>query len=317
MNLGGEIGHVYMEMNPGETKLIESNVDVNDEIIENVVKNAAHLKCPVLVHAEDYEECACGIKTAKEKNRDGLNAWSESRSPDSEAKSIKKISEYARKYNSIVYFVHIGSSRALEQITIERENGTKIFVETCPHYLTLSHETQDGYLAKVMPPIRTQNDISSVWEAISKNQINTIGTDHVANQLKLKIDGDSVWDALAGFPGVGTLLPILLSEGVNKNKISLNQLVELTSYNASKIFGMTSKGKIDAGYDADITIIDMKKEQKADSFLFDGFSDYLVYDGWVLKGWPVKTIVRGEIISEDFEIVGKRGFGRLVPRTLS
>ena len=171
MNLGGEIGHVYMEMNPGETKLIESNVDVNDEIIENVVKNAAHLKCPVLVHAEDYEECACGIKTAKEKNRDGLNAWSESRSPDSEAKSIKKISEYARKYNSIVYFVHIGSSRALEQITIERENGTKILVETCPHYLTLSHESQDGYLAKVMPPIRTQNDISSVWEAISKNQI--------------------------------------------------------------------------------------------------------------------------------------------------
>ena len=317
MNLGGEIGHVYMEMNPGETKLIESHVDVNDEIIENVVKNAANLNCPVLVHAEDYEECACGIKTAKEKNRDGLNAWSESRSPDSEAKSIKKISEYARKYNSIVYFVHIGSSRALEQITIERENGTKIFVETCPHYLTLSHETQDGYLAKVMPPIRTQNDISSVWEAISKNQINTIGTDHVANQLKLKTDGDSVWDALAGFPGVGTLLPILLSEGVNKNKISLNQLVELTSYNASKIFGMTSKGKIDAGYDADITIIDMKKEQKADSFLFDGFSDYLVYDGWVLKGWPVKTIVRGEIISEDFEIVGKRGFGRLVPRTLS
>ena len=317
MNLGGEIGHVYMEMNPGETKLIESHVDVNDEIIENVVKNAAYLKCPVLVHAEDYQECACGIKTAKEENRDGLNAWSESRSPDFEAKSIKKISEYARKYNSIIYFVHIGSSRALEQIKIERENGTKIFVETCPHYLTLSHETQDGYLAKVMPPIRTHNDINSVWEAISKNQINTIGTDHVANQLKLKTDGDSIWDALAGFPGVGTLLPILLSEGVNKNKISLNQLVELTSYNASKIFGMTSKGMIDAGYDADITIIDMKKEQKADSLLFDGFSDYLVYDGWMFKGWPVKTIVRGETVSEDFEIVGKRGFGKLVPRTLS
>ena len=314
MNLGGEIGHVYMEMNPGETKLIESNVDVNDEIIENVVKNAAHLKCPVLVHAEDYEECACGIKTAKEKNRDGLNAWSESRSPDSEAKSIKKISEYARKYNSIVYFVHIGSSRALEQITIERENGTKIFVETCPHYLTLSHETQDGYLAKVMPPIRTQSDINSVWEAISKNQINTIGTDHVANQLKLKTDGDSVWDALAGFPGVGTLLPILLSEGVNKNKISLNQLVELTSYNASKIFGMKSKGSIEIGYDADITIIDLKKEQKASSFLFGGFSDYLVYDGWMLKGWPVRTMVRGETIAQDFEVIGRRGFGELVPR---
>ena len=317
MNLGGEIGHVYMEMKPGETKLIDSHVEVNDEIVESVVKNAASLKCPVLVHAEDYQECACGIKTAKEKNRDGLNAWSESRSPDSEAKSIKKICEYARKYDSIIYFVHIGSSRALEQIKIERENGTKIFVETCPHYLTLSHETQDGYLAKVMPPIRTQNDVNSIWEAINQNQINTIGTDHVANKIKLKTDGDSVWDALAGFPGVGTMLPILLSEGVNKNKISLNQLVELTSFNASKIFGMTSKGAIEVGYDADITIIDIKKEKKANSLLFGGFSDYLVYDDWMLKGWPLKTIVRGQIISEDFEVVGRRGFGKLVPRTLS
>ena len=317
MNLGGEVGHVYMEMKPGETKLIDSHVEVNDGIVENVVKNASELKCPVLVHAEDYQECECGIKTAKEKNRDGLNAWSESRSPDSEVKSIKKISEYARKYDSTIYFVHIGSASALEQIRIERQNGTKIFVETCPHYLTLSHETQKGYLAKVMPPIRTQNDVNSVWEAIKQNQINTIGTDHVANQLKLKTDGDSVWDALAGFPGVGTLLPILLSEGVNKNKLSLNQLIELTSFNASKIFGMTSKGSIEIGYDADITIIDMKKEQKVDSFLFGGFSDYLVYDGWNLKGWPVKTIVRGETVSEDFEVVGRRGFGKLVPRILS
>jgi len=317
MNLGGDVGHVYMDMNPGETKLIESHVEVNDEIIEKVVKNASKLNCPVLVHAEDYQECECGIKTAKEKNQDGLNAWSQSRSPDSEVKSIKKISEFARKYNSIIYFVHIGSAHALEQIKIERQNGTKIFVETCPHYLTLSHETQKGYLAKVMPPIRTQNDVNSVWNAVKQNQINTIGTDHVANELKLKIDGENVWDALAGFPGVGTLLPILLSEGVNKNKISLQRLVELTSTNASKIFGMKSKGSIEIDYDADITLIDLKKEQKANSELFGGFSDYLVYEGWMLKGWPIRTIVRGETVAEDLQVVGKTGFGKLVPRTLS
>jgi|TARA_B100001013_G_scaffold271940_1_gene172905 dihydropyrimidinase len=314
MNLGGDIGHVYMDMNPGETKLIESHVEVNDEIVENVVKMASELNCPVLVHAEDYQECACGIKTAQEKSRDGLNAWSESRSPEFEAKSIKKISEYARKYNAIIYFVHIGSARALEQITIERHLGSKILVETCPHYLTLSHDTQEGYLAKVMPPIRTQNDVNSIWAAINQNQIDTIGTDHVANQLKLKTDGENIWDALAGFPGVGTLLPILLSEGVNKNKISLHQLVKLTSNNASKIFGMKSKGSIETGYDADITIIDLKKEQKASSFLFGGFSDYLVYDGWMLKGWPVRTMVRGETIAQDLQVVGRRGFGELVPR---
>ena len=213
--------------------------------------------------------------------------------------------------------VHIGSKSALDQIQLEKNNGTKIFVETCPHYLTLSHETQDGYLAKVMPPIRTKNDVEYVWQSLQKNHINTIGTDHVANQLKLKLDGDDVWSALAGFPGIGTSLPILLSEGVNKNRITLDHLVNLTSTNASKIFGLSDKGNIASGFDADITMIDLKKEKKVSPELFGGFSDYLVYDGWNLKGWPVKTIVRGSLITEDFEVVGKPGYGKLVTRKLS
>jgi dihydropyrimidinase len=315
MNLGGEIGHVYMDMNPGENKLIESEVDMNNEIVEKIVQHAALLNCPVLVHAEDYQECGCAIKTAKQKKQNGLHAWSQSRSPDFEVKSIKTICEYARKYNCIIYFVHIGSALALKQINQERQEGTRIFVETCPHYLTLSHENQDGYLAKVMPPIRAQSDVVSVWSAIGKNQINTIGTDHVANQLKLKLGGDDVWDALAGFPGIGTSLPILLSEGVNKQRINLNQLVNLTSSNASKIFGLKSKGYLDIGFDADITVIDLKKEVKVSSSLFGGFSDYLVYDGWNLKGWPVKTIVRGNLVAEDFKVIGKPGFGKFISRS--
>ncbi|MBC8250545.1 MAG: dihydroorotase family protein [Candidatus Nitrosopelagicus sp.] len=316
MNLGGDVGHVYMEMNPGEQKLISAEVNVTNELVEKIVKYAALLNCPVLVHAEDYQECACGMKTQKEKNHDGLNAWSESRSPDVEAKSIQTICEYGRKYDCQIYFVHIGSKLALEKIKEERLKGTKIFVETCPHYLTLSYETQTGYLAKVMPPIRTKNDMESVWTAIQNNEIDTIGTDHVANQLKLKLDGDDVWSALAGFPGIGTSLPILLSEGVNKNKINLNQLVSLTSTNASKIFGLSSKGHLAIGYDADITMINLKREAKVSPELFGGFSDYLVYDGWNLKGWPVKTIVRGTLVAEDFEVIGKPGYGNLVPRKL-
>jgi dihydropyrimidinase len=315
MNLGGEIGHVYMDMNPGENKLIESEVDMNDKIVEKIVQHAASVNCPVLVHAEDYQECGCAIKTAKQKKQDGLRAWSQSRSPDFEVKSIKTICEYARKYNCIIYFVHIGSTLALEQINLERQQGTRIFVETCPHYLTLSHENQDGYLAKVMPPIRSNSDVASVWSAIEKNQIDTIGTDHVANQLKLKLVGDDVWDTLAGFPGIGTSLPILLSEGVNKERINLNQLIRLTSTNAAKIFGLKSKGNLDIGFDADIAMIDLKKEAKVSTSLFGGFSDYLVYDGWNLKGWPVKTIVRGNLVAEDFEIMGKPGFGKFISRS--
>ena len=318
MNLGGDVGHVYMDMPPYTSELDAATVDVNNQIVEETVKNAAALGCPVLVHAEDYESCACGIKTAKEKHKDGLSAWSESRSPEFEAKAIKTVCQYGRDYGCTIYFVHIGSERALNQIKEEREKGTKIFVETCPHYLTLSYEKQQGYLAKVMPPIRTQKDNQAIWNALSKNHIDTVGTDHVANQLKLKLGGNDVWEALAGFPGIGTVIPILLSEGVNKDRISLEQFVHFTSLNASRIFGMyPKKGTLEKNSDADITMIDLKKENKVSNELFGGFSDYIVYEGMKLKGWPVKTIVRGEMVAEDFEVVGKLGHGKLVERPVS
>ena len=318
MNLGGEVGHVYMDMPPNSSSLVDVQVNVTDELVEQTVKAAADLGCPVLVHAEDYESCGCGIKTAKEKNQDGLSAWSSSRSPEFEAKAIKTISKFGRDYDCVIYFVHIGSECALKQIEEEKKLGTKIFVETCPHYLTLSYEKQSGYLAKVMPPIRTEDDCKAVWNALSNNQIDTIGTDHVANQLKLKLDGNNVWSALAGFPGIGTVIPILLNDGVNQKKISLEQFVRFTSQNAAQIFGMyPQKGTIEINSDADITMIDLKKEKIVTSDLFGGFSDYIVYEGRSLIGWPVKTIVRGELVAENFEVIGKLGYGKLVDRKIN
>jgi dihydropyrimidinase len=317
MNLGGEVGHVYMDMPPNSPDLVAAQVDVTDELVEQTVKTAAELGCPVLVHAEDYESCGCGIKTAKEKNQDGLSAWSSSRSPEFEAKAIKTVSKFGRDYDCVIYFVHIGSEIALRQIEMEKKLGTKIFVETCPHYLTLSYEKQSGYLAKVMPPIRTENDRKAVWTALSQNLIDTIGTDHVANQLKLKLGGDDVWSALAGFPGIGTAIPILLNDGVNQGRVTLEQFVRITSENAARIFGMyPKKGSLENNTDADITMIDLKREKTVTSDLFGGFSDYIVYEGRVLKGWPVKTIVRGELVAEDFEVVGKLGHGKLVERKI-
>jgi len=268
MNLGGEVGHVYMDMDPGATRLFETQVQLESSTIQKVLSNAARLDCPVLVHAEDYQMCECGIKKAKQDKQDGLSAWSKSRPPDSEVKSIKKISEIARQFGTTMYFVHIGSAAAIAAIQEERKKGTKIFVETCPHYLTLSYEKQKGYLAKVMPPIRSSADVDQIWNAILQKHIDTIGTDHVANRLKLKV-GEDVWSSLAGFPGIGTALPILLSEGVNKNRINLGHLAELTSLNAAKIFGMyPQKGAIQVGSDADITLIDLKKEKKVDADFF-------------------------------------------------
>lgn len=318
MNLGDEVGHVYMDMVPGKNALVEDRVETNSRMVEAVIKKAASLGCPVLIHAEDYQMCSCGIKEARARNKNGLGAWSESRPTESEVKSITTASEIARRANCTLYFVHIGSQAAMDAIVQERKKGTKIFVETCPHYLTLSYESQEGYLAKVMPPIRSKNDTERIWRGVREGAIDTIGTDHVANQLRLKIGGDTVWDALAGFPGMGTMLPILLSEGVNRGRISLPQLATLTALNAAKIFGLyPKKGAIQKGSDADIVLVDLKEEKKVTAELLNGFSDYTVYEGWQLKGWPRKTIVRGTVVAEDSKVTAKPGFGRFVARNAS
>ncbi len=315
MNLGEEVGHVYMDMQPGEKSLREERVEMTTDMIEKIIEKAAALNCQVLVHAEDYQMCSCGIKTAKEKRMDGLGAWSQSRPVESEVKSITTISQIARKFGCNLYFVHIGSRAAIDAISKEKKNGTKIHVETCPHYLTLSYESQKGYLAKVMPPIRSSQDMETVWHEVQSGRMDTIGTDHVANRLNLKLGGENVWSALAGFPGMGTMVPILLSEGVNKGKINLQQFSNMTSYNTAQIFGMyPKKGIIQKGSDADIVLVDLKKEAKVSSVDIDGFSDYNVYEGWNLKGWPVKTIVRGNVIAEDFKIIAKPGYGKFVSR---
>jgi dihydropyrimidinase len=318
MNLGDEVGHVYVDMTPGHNLLIEKKVEISAKIIERVINNASLLGCTVLVHAEDYQMCSCGMREAKANNKNGLGAWSESRSVASEVKSITKVSGMARKAGCKLYFVHIGSQAAMDAISREKKNGTAIFVETCPHYLTLSYESQQGYLAKVMPPIRSKSDTARIWQEVETGNVDTIGTDHVANRLDLKLGGDTVWDALAGFPGMGTMMPILLSEGVNKGRITLPQLSNLTSLNTAKIFGMyPKKGIIQKGTDADIVLADMKAEKKVSAELLGGYSDYTVYDGWILKGWPVKTLVRGTVVAEDFKVTGKPGHGKFIQRPVS
>ena len=309
MNLGSDVGHVYMDMDPGAQELNPARVEVHDGVVGAVVREAARLGCPVLVHAEDYEACACGMREAQERGRDGLGAWSDSRPPESEAKSISRVCEHARAHGATVYFVHLGSRAALDQVRKERARGARVRVETCPHYLSLSSE-REGYLAKVMPPVRSADDVSAVWAAVRSGGIDCVGTDHVANRLGAKLGGRDVWGALAGFPGIGTMLPVLLSEGFARGRLTLEQLARLASSNAARIFGMASKGQLRAGADADVTIVDTRLQRRADSSKLGGFSDYSVYEGWMLRGWPVKTLVRGQLVAEDFEVVGDPSHGR-------
>jgi dihydropyrimidinase len=130
--------------------------------------------------------------------------------------------------------------------------------------------------------------------------IDTVGTDHVANRLTMKLGDGDIWSALAGFPGLATMLPVLLSYGVNEGRISIERLSEITSYNTARIFNLyPRKGTIDKGSDADLSIIDLNLEQKVTPDLLQSYSDYTIYDGQKMRGWPVLTMVRGKVIMEN------------------
>ena len=314
MNLKGELGGIYMDIDPYSDGLLYANVDTTDAMVDSALREVARRKALLLVHAEDAYLCYESTLKVKGEGRDDLRAWSDARPSVSEYNAIMMLSDLASRYDASLYIVHVGSSLALDAIAHARSRGIRVYAETCPQYLT--HTYDFDIRGKVVPPLRSKDDVASVWNAISSSMIDCIGTDHVANRLSMKRGNGSVWNALAGFPGVATMLPVLLSEGVKKGRITLEQLVRLTSYNTARIFRLRGKGLITHGYDADIVLVDMDRDVRVSSEMLHSYSDYSIYDGMVLKGWPVCTIVRGSIVMDNGSVVGKAGYGRYITRSV-
>jgi dihydropyrimidinase len=304
-----------------ETK--EENISLSTGNISNITLKEKSIK-ENIDNTKDEQKKDNNInkkRTKRQKNQKSeknlLELWSRCRPIHSEVKSIQKIAELGRKYNSNIYFVHIGSSAALDAIIQEKVKGQcNLYIETCPHYLTHTYDYND-LKGKVVPPLRSKHDLQSVWYALRNGIIDTIGTDHVSNRLSLKLDqnGDLL-ESLSGFPGIATMLPVLLSEGVNKGRINLQRVTEVTSYNTSRIFGLyPQKGSIQKGSDADLVIVDLDLKKKVTPDLLQSYSDYTIYDGWELCGWPITTILRGKVIMENYMVdENSYGYGKFIKR---
>lgn len=317
MNLRGDLNRIHLDLEPGSHTIMDGQVDMTDELLSSIVEVGSSVHSTILVHAENPLVCSEQMRKLRGKGIGSLELWSECRPPSSEAQSIAKVSELARRTGGAnLYFVHIGSTAALEAILSEREKGqSNYYLETCPHYLT--HTTEFGsFTGKVTPPLRSKSDLQSMWSALRNGIIDTIGTDHVANRIEMKRGVGDIWSALAGFPGLATMLPVLLSCGVNENRISIDKVAEVTSYNAARIFGMyPRKGTLQVGSDADLTIVDLDIEKTVTPELLQSHSDYTIYDGWKLRGWPVITIVRGKIVMEDGQVATETlGHGEFLSR---
>jgi len=267
-----------------------------------------------MVHTENPEIYFRLSEKLIAEGRDDLAAWTEARPSFVEEEALRSALFIAKVTHAPLYVVHMSIGRGVNIVAQAKAEGMKLTVETCPHYLTLTKDIDgDPRLAKVNPSLKDKEDVERLWWGIQHGLIDTLGTDHCALTKDLKNKTGDLWHCVPGFPGVATLLPVMLSEGVNKGRISLEKMVEVCSYNTAKTFALyPKKGAVKVGSDADLVIVDLDKRVKVTPEILKSSSDYTLYDGWEFRGWPSLTMVRGTVVMEEGEIVGKPGTGEYI-----
>ncbi len=297
------------------TEVVPPLVGIDDGIVYAGFEAIAGLGAVAraLVHAENVEIFFMLKERALASGRGDEVEWDEVRPEVCEIDGIRRVITFSEHTGCPAYIVHISTGEGAEAVRDAKARGVDIVGETCPQYLTLVAKDVDRTLGKVNPPIRRNKDHGKrLWELLACGDLDCIGSDHAPCAKKHKKD---FWDAYVGVAGIQTLLPVMLSEGVNKGRISLQKLVEITSYNTARTFGMyPKKGAIEVGSDADLVLLDMGKKQVVRADRLHHISDFSLFEGKELKGWPVLTMVRGCVVMENGEITGQEGGGRFVPR---
>jgi dihydropyrimidinase len=265
------------------------------------------------VHPENIETIWRLLPEVRESGADGLAAWNRARPDFVEAHDIFTALLFAHRTGCRIYIPHLTCREGLDLYRRHAADGWRAYVETCPHYLMHTYDSSIGLLGKVNPPLRSQDDIEALWAGLADGTINTVGSDH-NSRPRAKKEG-TIWTASAGFPGVDTLLPVMLSEGHHKRGLSLERVVELTATNPARIFGLhPKKGSIAPGADADLVLVDLDREETVTASRSESRSDFSIFEGQALRGWPVTTILRGTVIAQEGEVLAEAGSGRHVPR---
>jgi dihydropyrimidinase len=274
----------------------------------------------VAVHAESERIIQRLIEENLAAGNTGTEYHALSRPAEAEAEAISRVTRLARAASARIYIVHLSSLAGRAEVEEARRQGTDVFAETCPHYLVLTDEVygrEDGRNFVMSPSLKKAEDCAALWEGLGPGGvIETVGSDHCPFQSKEKDWGEGDFTKIPnGVPGTEAIIPILYSEGVKKGRISMFDLVRVTSAAPAAHFGLApSKGSISVGFDADFVVIDPQKRVRMTADVMHSKIDYSIYDHIRTEGYPVLTVSRGEVVMEDGEFVGSRGRGRFIPR---
>lgn len=281
-------------------------------ILLQIMGKLAELGLPLAIHAEDFTVRKLLQDRLKAEGRGDWKAYLEAIPGEVEASAAARVLILARHAGARIHLVHVSSRLTLEVLRMARGLGVNFTAETCPHYLLLTWKAMEeaGCRAKIDPPLKMEEDVESLWEAIQDGTISILASDHSPHTREEKEAG--LWEAPPGFCGVETLLPLMLSQ-VAEGRLTLGRLVSLTAENPAKAFGLWGfKGALHPGFDADLVVVDPRREWTIREENLHSRSKVTPWDGWRVKGFPTLTMVRGEIVAEEGEPTGKPGWGKLV-----
>ena len=268
----------------------------DDETLINVLKSR---NFRVAVHAEDEPRLIERKKLIKSNDVHFHPVW---RDELSALNATKRVIKGANASKKPVHILHITTEEEIEYI---RQNKEYISVEVTPQHLTLSAPDcydELGTFAQMNPPIRESRHQKGLWKGIKDGVVDVIGSDHAPHTIEEK--HKPYPDTPSGMPGVQTLLPIMLDH-VNNGNLSLFKLCQLISTNPAKLYKVINKGEIKLNNDADLTIIDLNKEVKIKDDMMANKSGWTPFNNKNVKGWPIMTIVNGNIVMRDGELIGK------------
>ena len=290
----------------------------DDGTIFLALRNISRIGGLASFHPENLQVARVLEQDVRSAGRDDLDAW-ERRSPGFlEAYDVRKMAFFAEQTGATIYPVHVNSKEGVAEIARVKRQGIPMYAETCPRYLVLTkhYAARPPALAKTAPPLRDHVDQEMLWEALRNGTLDTVGSDHSPMSLAMKAADQGIWGAKAGFGDVGTLLPIMLSEGVNRGRITLERLTQICCENPARVFGLyPRKGVIQVGADADLVAVDLAARRTVPAADPGGVVDFSPYAGMELQGWPVLSVLRGRLLLRDGEVAGPP-WARYLPRTV-
>ena len=276
----------------------------------------------LLVHAESarvLDELIARHHTPELMKKYGARLHSMTRPNFIEAEAIQRAVQWCEATGGQLYIVHMSTGEGTDIIKAAQARGVPVLAETCVQYLVLDDsvfEREDGHLFACCPQLKKPKDVQRLWKGLKTGEVSVISTDTCTFDREQKAMWKGDWTKIPmGMPGLETLMPLTYTRGVLEGKITLEEMCNKLSTNPAKIMGLyPRKGAIQVGADADIAIIHPKKTHRVDPDSMETNADWSPYEGWDLAGFSRTTLSRGDVIVDDYQVVGKEGRGQWLPR---